>query len=247
MLWCFLAAQASPPDPETLRVGWDALNYSEWIRRPEFSDREWARLAQGKTIKRRERVDGADRVLGALWTSARKDPLWVGIQDENHWVVVKGYVDEDLPGSTFQHRTLYQRIGLPWPFADRQWVVDVRSNQAVLKASNGSVWERTWTLSPRRGASVEDPDAVWVEQNEGGWVLVDLASGTLVVYYVRATVDGNIPDEAATQWALMTISGMLEEVDERSRDAIPTHYVDGHVLIERPDGSKVPLYPTPPE
>lgn len=244
-VWLLLSANAGTPSAEEIRTDWAALKHPEWVYRPEFSDQEWKRLAEGQVVKRRERVDGADRVLGAMWSPAAKDPLWVAIQDESHWVVVDGYVDEDLPGSTFADRVLYQRIGLPWPFADRQWVIAVGSNRALLATSGGRIWERTWTLSPRRGATVEAADAVWVGENEGGWILADAGVGTLVVYHVRATVDGNIPDEAATQWAQMTVAGLLEDVDDRAREAIPSHYIRGHAPIERPDGSNVPLYPPP--
>ncbi len=230
------------PDAPSLREAWESVDASAWVYRPEFSDKEFARLAQGKVVKRRERLDGPDRVLAALWTPSKRDPLWVSIQDENHWVIVDGYVDEDLPGSTFHDRTLYQRIGLPWPFADRQWVIDVKSNRTLLTVSSDTIWERAWSLSTRRGATVEEPDAVWIDRNDGAWVLADAEGGTLLVYHVRATVGGNIPDEAATQWSLMTVSSMIEDVNSRATSEVPTHYNGNHALIERPDGSQIPVY-----
>ena len=175
------------------------------------------------------------------WSPATRDQLWLAIQDEGHFEVVAGYVDEDLPGSTFAQRTLYQRISLPWPFAKRQWVVDIHSNRPLLEATSGAVWERTWKRSDRRGAAAEDPDAVWVPEIEGGWTLIEAGSGNLVLYHTRASVGGNIPEEAGTQWALMTIAGMVEDVDERAFEVVDAHYLNGHDPIERPDGSTIPF------
>ncbi|MCB9675283.1 MAG: hypothetical protein H6737_09215 [Alphaproteobacteria bacterium] len=211
------------------------------MHRPTFDAKEWEKLAEGKTVRRRERLDGPDRVLAALWSPASRDQLWLAIQDEQHYEVVAGYADEDLPGSTFAKRTLYQRIDLPWPFAARQWVIELESNRDLLAASQGTIWERHWRISERRGASIEDPDAVWVPETTGGWTLVEIAGGNLVIYHTRASVGGNIPDEAGTQWALMTVSGMVEEMDRRARDEVDAHYLDGHAPIERPDGTFVPF------
>ncbi len=211
------------------------------MHRPAISDKEWSKLADGKVIRRRERLDGPDRVLAATWTPATHDQLWLAIQDESCFVSLDGYVDEDLPGSTFANRTLYQRIDLPWPFAARQWVVDIESNRALLNASQGAVWERSWTWSAERGAKAEDPDAVWVPETEGGWTLVTLEGGTLLVYHTRASPGGAIPDEAGTQWALMTVSSIIEDMDERARTVIDGHYLAGHDPIERPDGTHIPF------
>jgi hypothetical protein len=231
------------PSAEELKAAYAALPADGWVHRPAFSDKEWSRLAADKTVRRRERLDGPDRVLGALWTEASHDQLWLAIQDEGCFETLEGYVDEDLPGSTFANRTLYQRIDLPWPFAARQWVVDIRSNRALLIASDGAVWERSWTQSDRRGAKAEDPDAVWVPETEGGWTLIGLAGGTLLVYHTRASPGGAIPEEAGTQWALMTVASVVEDADERARTVIDAHYVAGHAAIERPDGSIVEFRP----
>lgn len=237
-------AHADPPVAAELRAAWEATRSSHWVHRPWFTERDWSRLAAGKVVRRRERLDGPDRVVAAIWSASPKDPLWLSVQDERHWVAIDGYVDDDLPGSTFAERTLYQRIGLPWPFSDRQWVIDLRNNKELLASSRGAVWERTWSLSSRRGSPHEDPSAVWVDYNDGGWILADIGTGTLLIYHVRATVDGSLPDEAATRWALMTVGGMLRQVDERATEVVPTHYVAGHAPVVRPDDTSIPYYGT---
>ena len=66
---------ASPPSADVLSRDWAELTTSHWTHRPTFSAKEWGRLADGKGIKRREKLEGADRVLGALWTDAPRDAL----------------------------------------------------------------------------------------------------------------------------------------------------------------------------
>lgn len=242
VLLCLSTALATAPSADVLKEAWESVDAAHWVFRPEFDAADYARLAAGKVVKRRENLEGPDRVVGALWTAADRDDLWVALQDEDHFEVVSGYVDEDLPGSVFADRFLYQRISLPWPFADRQWVVRIRSNRDLLQRSNGRIWERSWEVSERRGASIEAPKAVWVEQNSGGWVVCRAGTGHLLLYTVRATIGGNIPDEAATQWALLTVSGMLHEIDERARLEVKPHYRAGHAPVERPDGSRIPTY-----
>lgn len=245
-LWVVLTADASkPPDAVALRAAWEELDHSAWVHRPLITDKEFSRLAEGRTVRRRERLDGPDRVLAVAWSPAPRDAIWLAIQDEQHFEVVNGYVDEDLPGSSFSQRTLYQRISLPWPFAARQWVVDIASNRELLEATSGQVWERAWSKSERRGAKAEDPEAVWVPEIEGGWTLVGMPAGNLIIYHTRASVGGNIPDEAGTQWALMTISGMVEEMDRRAREEVDAHYIQGHEPVERPDGTMIPVREPP--
>lgn len=203
-----------------------------------WTDDEWARVAKGKVARRRERLEGADRVLGMVWVDAPQDATWVSVQDP-HGSYIDGMVHEELPGSTFQHRILYQSIDLPWPLASRQWVIEVVNNAALRDATTGEVWERTWKLSSLRGATHEDPDAVWLPENDGAWMYVEAGGGTLLVYHVRTVVGGSVPDDLATRWSFSTLSGMLSGV----RDRLPwltTHYVAGHELIRRPDGQPVP-------
>lgn len=241
-MWLFTSIGLAAPSVEELRAAWNRVDATVWNYQPALSAADLQRLAAGKPVKRRERLEGADRVVAALWSAATKEQVWLAVQDAKHFEVVNGYVDEDLAGSVFADRILYQRIDLPWPFSPRQWVVRVRNNRALLKASDNTIWERFWEVSDRRGASLEDPDAVWVEQTSGAWTLCDAGAGTLLVYSVRAAVGGNIPDEAGTQWALMTVGGMLAGVDERARTQVGPHYTTGHPTIDGADGVPIPLF-----
>jgi hypothetical protein len=235
------AGAAAAPDAATLERGWErwraALDGS--AKYPfRFDDEAYQRLARGEVLRRRDRLDGTDRVLGVLWVGADLDTTWLAVQDPHGDELVDGYVGEELPGSTFQAKLLYQRIGLPWPLQARQWVILVRNNQALIRATGGKVWERHWDLSDRRGAKAEDPKAVWLPANEGGWFLADVGEGTLLGYHVRTAVGGVVPDEAAVRWSFSTLTGMLTKIAGRTAE-IRSHYAGDHAPIRRPDGSEI--------
>ena len=241
-----LAAPAPTPELDSLRADlahWETMLKEHGKYHFDWTEAELEQLAKGQVVKRRERLDGADRAIGAMWTGASLDELWVAVQDEEHEGVVKGLIDERLPGSTFQDKILYQRIDLPWPFADRQWVIRVVNNLPLLEKSGGKCWERTWDLTPERGARNESESAVWVTTNDGGWLAAEAAGGSLLVYHVRSVIGGNIPEDAATQWSMMTLGGMLKDIVSLSYE-VPTHYVAPHGTIQRPDASHIPLFDT---
>lgn len=208
-----------------------------------FTDGEWATLAAGKVAKRRERLAGTDRVLGVVWVDAPLDRTWLAIHDP-HGTLVDEVVYEELPGSTPDRRYVYQRIGLPWPLASRQWVIEVVNNVPLIGASGGTFWERSWALSDRRGATNELPNAVWLPVNEGGWFLAEAAGGTLLGYHVRTAVGGLVPEEAALRWSFSTLEGLLTRIADRT-GWITGHYVAGHPPIARPDGTPIPPIPGP--
>jgi hypothetical protein len=237
--WCALAW--ATPSAAELSATWEALQpqvAAHAVFPLSFTDDDWERVAQGKVARRRERLEGADRVVGMIWVDADPPITWLSVQDP-HGSVVGGMVDEELPGSTHSRRLLFQKIDLPWPLATRQWVIEVVNNHALAESTSGAYWERTWRLSDERGAKAEDPKAVWLPVNDGGWAYVRAAGGTLLVYHVRSVVGGNVPDEMATHWSFTTLTGMLEGV----RDRVPWvrgHYDAGHSPIHTPDGAVLP-------
>jgi len=209
-----------------------------------FTDEELQRVAAGHVVKRRERLEGVDRVLGLVWTPVPKDEIWVAMQDSEHWDYVDGFLEEHLPGSTFQNKIVYQRILFPWPFADRQWVIAVRNNLPLIEATGGAVWERTWNLSPERGAESELEKAIWVGLNDGGWFVVDAGEGSLLSYHVRTVIGGRVPDEVVVRYSMSTLGGLLGGLSARG-ERVREHYDSAHTPIRRPDGSIIaPLAPS---
>jgi len=240
MMLVFAAVAFGAPTAQELRAAWEVhrpLMDASAVHPLSFTDDEWAKVAEGKVAKRREHLDGADRVVGLRWIDAPFAHTWVSVQDP-HGSMVPGMVHEDLPGSTPNRRLLYQRIDLPWPLAARQWVIAVENNVELAQATRGAVWERTWALSPERGATLEDPKAVWTPVNDGGWMYVDAPGGTLVAYHVRSVVGGNVPDDVATRWAFGTLHGLLDGIQDRV-PWVKAHYDASHPPIRHPEGSVV--------
>lgn len=240
-MWFLLAAAvAAPPSPGALESGWPAIRdqLKGAIYPIDFSEKELAVLQKGKVAKRRERLDGADRVLGAVWCDASREHTWMAVQDSDHWDAVSGFYEEVLSGGLHERKIAFQHLDLPWPFVNRQYTLEIVNNHALREATG--IWERTWDISDVRGAKGEEAGAIWVDVNDGGWVWAELGGGTLLVYHVRTVIGGNIPDEAATRYAYATLGSLLRDACEKA-EAAPSHYVGEHPPIQLPDGSYVPL------
>lgn len=203
-----------------------------------FTTEELRKASRGEVVKRRERLKGVDRVLGLVWTPASMDEVWAAMQDSEHWDYVDGFLEEHLPSSTFQNKVVYQRILFPWPFADRQWVIAVKNNPSLSAATDGRVWERTWGLSPERGAKNTLEKAIWVDVNDGGWLVADVGEGTLLSYHVRTVIGGRVPDEVVVRYSMGTLGSLLGGLSARAQQ-IPAHYGEAHTPIRRPDGSPI--------
>ena len=187
-----------------------------------------------------------DRVVGAAWSALPRDALWVTILDDACHTLVKGLTERHLAPELPGQKILYQHLRLPWPLSARQWIIDIRNNDSLYHSSAGGLWERTWTLAERREeraamigeAGFPEPGAVWTPLNEGGWLLLDVGEGTLLVYHGRADVGGAVPAELSTRFALSTLEELLRGVIERA-EQVSGHYRTGHTPVVRPDGSAI--------
>lgn len=247
MTLCLLLglALAAPPSADALKQAWEAQLPDLGRLSPlpvSLPDDAFGKLAAGQVARSRQDLPGADRVIGALWTPVDRDALWVAILDDQHFDLVSGLVEEQLPGTGALRKVLYQHLDLPWPVEDRQWVIDLKSNTALATATGGAVWERAWTKADDALAPHPDPAALWTTVNEGGFLLVDAAGGTLMIYHVRTEIGGSVPDEATSRWAWSSLEDLLRGVVSRA-SKVPPHYVAGHAPLYRPDGVPVPLWP----
>lgn len=140
--------------------------------------------------------------------------LWLTLTDDRLSENVNALTERALEGSWASPKLLYQRIDLPWPFADRHWVLRLANNARLAQASG--VWERSWTVDPAalpRGRAEADAalfDAsTALTVNRGAWLLVPVDAGhTLAVYQAWTDLGGNIPPEAADTWARSSLSGL---------------------------------------
>lgn len=229
----------------TLDESWRATSVAieqAGLFKVKLDAKELTHLEQGKVIRKRERLEGADRAVGAIWArGSTPDALWMSILDDTHFKLVDGLTEAWCAGTRPGRKILYQHIDLPWPFEDRQWVIAIGNNQPLYALTEGRVWERTWTLDAPQLATMADPDALWTPLNDGGWIMSPAGDGTLLVYHVRSVIGGAIPDDLVTRWAMSTLDEMLLGVVDRATQ-MQAHYVEPHEPIVRPDLAEIPRY-----
>lgn len=196
-------------------------------------------LLDGEVVRIRRRSPGdaedpPERVTGYRIVPLPREKVWVAALDPAFRatsLLTEHRLTREADGSALWH----QYLSLPWPIADRQWVIAVGVKTALARDTDGLIWEQTWKLAEGgeqiARASVaagnlegitEDVarDAVYVPANEGSWVLFRLEdSVTLVGYRVIARVGGNIPDSWIATFGMAQLEGVLDSVAEHARDA----------------------------
>ena len=235
------AALAATPPLAELKADWarlSALRDEHGQLSATLSESDLVALSQGRMVKHRERIAGPDHAWGVAWSTEPREALWIAILDDTHDTIVEGLREQQLPGTTPDRKLLFQHLDLPWPFEDRQWVLEIVNNPTIYTASGGDIWERVWTLAPESLATDPAPDAIWTPENDGGWLLMEAAGGTLMVYQVRGDIGGAIPDDLVTRYALSTLDDMLDHVMDRAA-IIPAHYDAAHFAMRRPDGTDI--------
>lgn len=196
------------------------------------------------------------RAVGLLLIDAQRDAVWVAMRDP-HFGHAEELTEAPLSPTDQQPVLWYQYLDLPWPFADRHWVIEVWDSRAVAKASAGRDWEHWWDLPDRpvertlEAARLHPPPApaddveraIHTPVNEGAWLAISLPGGrTLTGYHVTTVIGGRIPDRLVSDYTMMTLSSVLKGVQERSRTAA-AHYDAHHSGAEAllgGDGEPIP-------
>ena len=237
-------AVAAPPSSEALRAAWSAQQPAVSTNsnmRILLEDRDFDVIAKGGVAKHRIAVDGADLAMGASWLDVPIDQVWLAIQDSRHKPLSPNAKIFWLAGTTAEKRYIYGWLDLPAPFRDRQWVTAVTNNGALYEATDGATWERTWVVDDQTRTPQSDPNAMWMEINDGGWMLIPVDGGTLTVFSARAVVGGMIPDELATRWAMGRLDETMAKVGEIAVE-MPEHYRGEHQVVLRPNRVGVPRF-----
>ena len=215
---------------------------------PPLTDAHLDEIVAGEVVKLRVREAGTDRAVGLTWMTHPPDAIWLALQDDKHSPMLESLSELQLTGTRPGFKVLYQHLDLPFPFSDRHWVLHLWNNEALYAAG---LWERTWKLDPRvEGALVDLPEdwrarhsqATWTPVNEGGWWLLPSKGGTLVVYQVRTSIGGAVPEELVLRYAMSTLDEMMAHIDRRAAE-IPSHYDATHFSILRPDDAPIPPWP----
>jgi hypothetical protein len=237
----FAAHASAAPNLETLTAVW-AKNQSviaEHAGHPvTLESSDFRTIVKGGIAKRRRREAGPDGAIGIGWTPHTRAAVWVAIIDDIHNTMVSSLTEQRLDNAVDDQKLLYQRLDLPWPFSDRQWVIAIQNNPRIAHASLNQVWERSWKLEGTQPVPPGDPGALWVPMINGAWLAIEADEGTLLIYQARTTIGGAIPDDLVTRWALATLDEMMSSVFSRAAE-IPAHYRAKHAPIKGGDNLKI--------
>jgi hypothetical protein len=214
-----------------------------------FEPGEMAQLAAGAIVKHKGKgKDGGEIVQALVWIPMSVERVWLSIQDDEHNKLAEGLREEVLRRGTDGSKTLYQFLDLPYPFDDRHWVIGIKNNALLFEASDGVLWERTWYLDPAGENTVPPrlaeaaPGAVYTPVNRGGWSLVQVENGTLLLYQVETDVGGYVPDRFVARFTYSGIEDLFARVEKGAQE-VPFHYKQGHAVFVRPDSSAIEIWP----
>ncbi len=186
---------------------------------------DWNAVERGQVVvKRQVGANGVSRVVAVGAVPQPRAGAWLAVTQDLQ-PGQEGIVERRLRGRwAASPKQMYQRIDLPWPVADRHWVIEGRTNLA-LAAAAAHVWERSWSLVPGAlaGARGGETDvgaydaSVAVPRNEGGWILVEAGPArTLAIYSVSVDLGGAVPEGAVSRWTESSVQGLYTTL---ARDA----------------------------
>ncbi len=254
------APAAAAPETLTPRELADALaEYNRFAhgRLPTLRAEELDELLRGDVVRRKLRGKGGagqDRVLGIVLTRLPRVQPWIVVTDP-HFATDSQYAGKKLdPPGTNPTRS-YGLLDLPWPVADRHWVVDVSTNQLLSQKTGGRCWERYWDLTKggeglapevytTAGLPGTDPaklaEVIYTPVNSGSWVFIALPRGfTLVAYQLATQVGGDIPEEALHSFALQAMGQLMRGILGKA-EGVAGHYDAAHVALPGGDGAELP-------
>lgn len=211
---------------------------------PALDAKVWEEAAAGKVARRTVAGEPAT-VVGVGVLDVSREAAWLSLTDDALSAEIESLTEVALEGRWASPKVLYSRLDLPWPFADRHWVIALSNNTKLATASG--VWERSWTVRPDAlaGARAKTDAAAFdaaesVAVNEGSWLLVPLDPGhTLAVYQARATMGGGIPDGAVDAYTRSSLDGLFAGV-ERNAANVARRYGPGCTPQPGADGAPIP-------
>ena len=234
-------------DADTLTARWASIESAveEHAMFPPGALRvSWGAIATGRV----EKVHRAAGVTGVGLLGCSQAEAWLAVTDDDPVDRVKGLTQFPLRGAWSSEKWLYQLLDLPWPIADRHWVLHTSSNAALARASGA--WERSWSLAPEWLAQARSPAgaerwdaAVVTPTNEGSWLLVAVDSAnTLALYQARVDLGGAVPADAAEAYAAATLADLYRTTTHDGQ-SMRTRYRAGCTPQPAPDGTPIPCFP----
>lgn len=231
-----LTSTWAAPSVDALSAAWADCTSASAPPNATLTQKDLEDIAEGELIKGMERIDaGGAYIMAAAWVDVPREAVWIALLDRQHFPLVAGLRQTPM-AQPRADEMLYQQLDVPWPVTDRQWVIDVWN---VADGASGDIWVRRWSTGSPDLITSPDPEADWVEVNEGIWQLVEVDGGTFMVFSTRTVLGGMLPEEATMRWALLTIDNLVEEVSSAAAN-MGEHYTHHHAPIARPGGGAIP-------
>jgi hypothetical protein len=261
------AAGARGEDAELRDLVQGAIElYNEHARDPlpRFTSEQFEDLLDHEVVKvRRKEARAGDptgqrhhRVVGFILVDQPRVNVWIAVMDSDLWSESR-YHGVRIWSDDRGRATMYQHVDLPWPLADRHWVIDLDKGWDVTAASDGLIWEHLWELAPEGervardvvgegkvpGLTLEDiEDAVYLPSNHGAWIVISLApQRSLLVYHVSADMGGSIPESWVATAAMAHLESLLGRAAEISA-LVPDHYQGDHAPILSGTGEPIATF-----
>ena len=253
-----LLSMSSASASDGIRTKLSLFNQHATYSIPTLTDEQLQRLQEGKLVRIRitPKAEGENyRGIGLKIIEQPRAQLWAGAVDPH--MASKGTASEvEIPRSGHGSRW-YQRLWLPWPFAQRHWVIDVDDSHGLAQATNGLAWEHYWDLSANGPQLAEQLIAagkvegvtskaasgyVYTPVNKGAYFAVVLSeTRTLWGFHASTVVGGNISDRLISDFSMMQLKGIFQDIEERGLKTVK-HYDGAHVPIIGGDGQPIPSY-----
>jgi len=254
------APEPAPPIAHPVNQALLQFNAHATFAVPLLDAEQLESLDQGDVLRIVERHADRDQPARALAFKLSAHPmqaLWVASVDP-HLTVDPDLIERRL--SRTGHKELwYGYYDLPYPLSDRHWLVESWNNRRLARATAGRAWEHAWRLAEGRmdqarayvsaghiqGVTLESMDsAVQTPHNHGAWVVLRLSDGrSLLGYHATSTVGGSIPDWLVLQLVRGKLQALLERVDARCEQLVPSHYTASHPHLESGDGTPLEWRP----
>lgn len=207
---------------------------------PIPGEKSLARLIDGRVVNHRQSVPNPNdpeaseiyRVVGYIVVPQPRLLVWAATlatttQHASRLTEIPIQFD-DAGGALW-----YQYVDLPWPFADRHWMIQTEKRIGLARNTDQAVWEHSWSLaedglnrSLRLVASGKAGDietaaaarAVYLPANRGGWIMRRMdPSSTLVMVHATAELGGRLPDGWVARYVKGQLNHVLGRLEGRSR------------------------------
>ncbi|MEM1261905.1 MAG: hypothetical protein AAGH76_05885 [Pseudomonadota bacterium] len=206
------------------------------LQLPLPDDDQLTRLKDGEIISYRNRVATTPdaplvyQVVALATVPEDRLRLWVatlGSVEQNASRLVEVKLRQEPAGAALW----YQFVNLPWPVADRHWVIRSQA-RAEIAAATETWWEHGWALADggqsmarKRLVAGDLADlserqfdkAVYLPANTGGWLMARLSSGhTFVAVHATAELGGGLPKNWVARYVSKQLNRQVEKIRERS-------------------------------